>query len=125
MVEEDGRWRLDDTWYERVLNELEVELLGRIVAEYSAIVRQVNLEIVCDTKSLSKHTLGHQRVNIVIVPGMVTKETWTQWVSAHRGDLKLENHSLLLSGAGPDECLLAMSSYHRNLAPLIIIHPNH
>ena len=43
MVEEDGRGRLNDTWHERVLNELEVELLSGVVAEHSAIVRQVNL----------------------------------------------------------------------------------
>ena len=82
MVKEDGRGRLNDTWHERVLNELEVELLSGVVAEHSAIVRQVNLEIVRDTKSLSEHAFGHQGVHIVVVSSVISKETCTLWTSA-------------------------------------------
>ena len=92
VVEEDGRGRFDNAWHERVLNELEVELLSGVVAENSAIVRQVNLEIVCHTESLSKHALGHQGVHIVVVSGVVSKEACSLWTSTLRGDLELEHH---------------------------------
>ena len=120
MVEEDGRGRLNDTWHERMLNELEVELLSGVVAEHSAIVRQVNLEIVRDTKSLSKHALRHQGVHVVVVSGVISKEACTLWTSALRGDLELENHLLLFSGARQNESLLAMSSLHCVLAPVLV-----
>ena len=120
VVEEDGRGRFDDAWHERVLNELEVELLSGVVAENSAIVRQVNLEIVCHTESLSKHALGHQGVHIVVISGVVSKEACSLWTSTLRGDLELENHRLLFSGSRQDECLLAMSSLHRILAPILV-----
>ena len=120
MVEEDGRGRLNDTRHKRVLNKLEVELLCGIVAEYSAIVRQVNLEIVRDTESLSEHALGHQGVHIVVVSGVPSKEACTLWTSALRGDLELKNHGLLFVGTCQDKCLLAMSSLHRVLAPVLV-----
>ena len=120
VIEENGRGRFNDTWHERVLNELEVELLSGVVAENSAVVRQVNLEIVCHTESLSEHALGHQGVHIVVITGVVSKEACTLWTSSLRGDLELENHRLLFSGSRQDKCLLAMSSLHRILAPILV-----
>ena len=56
----------------------------------------------------------------MVITGVVSKEASTLWTSALRGDLELENHRLLFSGSRQDECLLAMSSLHRILAPILV-----
>ena len=93
-----------------MLNELEVELPGHFAAEHSTVVLKVKLKVVRNTESLSMHALGHQRVDIVVVSGMVSKEAWIGWLCTLRGNLKLENHSFCLSSGWPNKCLLAMGS---------------
>ena len=93
-----------------MLNKLEVELPGHFAAEHSTIVLKVKLKVVRNAESLSIHALGRQRVHIVVVSGMVSEEAWIQWLRTLRGNLKLENHGLLLSSGRPNKCLLAMGS---------------
>lgn len=91
-VEEDGRRGLDNARHKRVLDQLEVELLGRVVAERRVIVRQVELEEVRAAESVRVDALRGQRVNVVIVTGMLAKEASSRGVVSLGADLELDNH---------------------------------
>ena len=57
-----------------------MELSSLVAAEHSTIVLKVKLNVVRNTESLSMHALGHQRVHIVVVSSMVSKEAWVEWL---------------------------------------------
>lgn len=59
MVEE-NRWsQLDNTWHKARLDKLEIEPARCVVAEDSAIVGEVDLEVVLRAESLRVNRLRH------------------------------------------------------------------
>ena len=119
-VEENrGRW-LHDTWNERVLDQLEVELFRRIVAECRISMRQVQLEEVCAAESVGVDTLWCLRVDVVVVTCMLAEETCARGVVALRSDLELHYHLLGLTRSAQKECLLAMRALDVILSPVLV-----
>ena len=93
-VEEDGgRW-LDDARHKRVLNQLELELLGRVITEGRAGVREVQLEVVIAAEGVRVDTLRGQRSHIVVVACMLTVETGAWCIVALGTNLELDDHLL-------------------------------
>lgn len=119
-VEEDGRRRLDNARHQRVLDQLEVELLGRVIAESGVCVGQVQLEEVCAAESVGIDALWSQRVHVVIVTGMLAEEARSGGVVALRGDLELNHHLLALSGTAQEEGFLAVGALDIVLAPVLV-----
>lgn len=75
-----------------------MELLSRIVAEHGAIVREVQLKVVSDTKGVSKDRLWHKGVKVMVVSSVLAKEAGSWRTGALASDLELKNHLLLFSG---------------------------
>ena len=86
VQEQRGR-RLDDAWHERWLDELEVVLLGRVVREDSALVSEVDLQVVEDREGLSVHGLWHEGVLMVVGLG-VLEEIGALWVTSLGSDVE-------------------------------------
>lgn len=119
-VEEDGgRW-LHDAGHERVLYQLEVELLGRVVAECCISMRQVQLEEVRAAEGVGVDALWCQRVDVVVVTCMLAEETSTGGVVTLGSDLELHYHLLGLIGSTQKECLLAMCALDVILSPVLV-----
>ncbi len=97
-VEEDRSGEVKFARHQGRLDQLEVELLGRIVAEHGAIVREVQLEVVGDTECVSIDRLWHKGVKVVVVTGMLAKEAGSWRTGALASNLELKNHLLLFSG---------------------------
>ena len=119
-VEENGGRRLDDARHKRVLDQLELELLGRVVAEGRVGVREVQLEVVVAAEGVRVDALRGQRVYIVVVTCMLTEEAGAWCVVALGADLELDDHLLLLACSAQEECLLAMSALDIILSPVLV-----
>lgn len=74
-IKEQRRGRFDDAWHERVLDQLEVELLLRVVTEGGVVMRQVQLEEVLHAESLSVDALRSQSAELVVISGMLAEES--------------------------------------------------
>ena len=79
-----------------MLDKLEVELLGRVVAKDCAFVREVELEEVRYSESLSEDALRSQSADLMVFGGMLSEESCSRTAGALACNLKLQNHLLLL-----------------------------
>ena len=119
-VDEDGRGRVDDAWDERGLDQLEVELLGRVVAEDGAFVAEVQLEEVGDAEGLGVDALGGQGTHVMVVTSVLAEEASAGRACALAGNLELQNQLFRLSSAAQEEVLLVVSTCHAVLPPALV-----
>ena len=119
-IQEDRRGWLDDTWHQRVLDQLEVELLFRVVAEGRVSVRQLDLKEVRAAERVRVDALRSQRVHVMVVTSMLAKEADAGGVVALGCNLELDDHLLLLEGSAKMEGLLAVRALDIVLAPALV-----
>ena len=81
-----------------MLDQLEVELLLRVVAEGRVGVRKFNLQEVGAAERVCEDALRGQRIHIVIVTSVFAKERSAGSIMAFCCDLELDDHLLLLKG---------------------------
>ena len=117
---ENGGRRLDDARHKRVLDQLELELLCRVIAEGRVGVREVQLEVVVAAEGVREDALWGQRMHIVVVTCMLTEEAGAGCIVALGADLELDDHLLLLTCSAQIESLLAMSTLDIILSPVLI-----
>jgi len=67
VVFEDRGRHLQDSRHESRLDQLELELPRRFVAEDCAVVREIELEVVLTAEGLSEDGFGDERADIVVV----------------------------------------------------------
>ena len=119
-VEEERRGWVEDAWDERGLDQLEVELFGRIIAKDCAGVTEVQLQEVSDAEGLCIDALGRQSADVMVVTGVLAEEARTRRALSLGSNLELQDHLLLLTSAAQKEVFLRVANRFRVLSPALV-----
>ena len=103
-----------------MLDQLEVELLLRVVAEGRVRVRHVDLEEGRAAEAVSEDALRGKRVHIVVVTSMFAKEASAGSIMALRANLELNDHLSGLASTTEVEGFLTVGALDVIFAPVLV-----